>query len=242
MTSPRRTGRARRSTFWTRRSVMPWMSFPDRSMPSVIRPRRLRSGPAGRRRQLKGVVFDLLADLDFSAGSLLSTNILDISRIQQAVAAVNGYTLYAINHLDAEGKPGEEATIAIAGRGGISVGMRSRAETSGRLMGTKKGIVASGRLYVGRGKSDGAPLMIMPLLGGDDLVRHLLLIHVSFNEALSVGERQGDPGRARERYPRSHPGIQSHLGRAGAREDPARDPPRRTGGGDCRTDQGESWK
>ncbi len=57
-------------------------------------------------------------------------------------------------------------------------------------MGTKKGIVASGRIYVGRGKSDGAPLMILPLLGGDDLVRHLLLIHVSFNEALSVGERK----------------------------------------------------
>ena len=106
------------------------------------------------------------------------------------MAAVNGYTLYAINHLDAEGKPGEEATIAIAGRGGISTGMRSRAETSGRLMGTKKGIVASGRIYVGRGKSDGAPLMILPLLGGDDLVRHLLLIHVSFNEALSIGERK----------------------------------------------------
>ncbi len=57
-------------------------------------------------------------------------------------------------------------------------------------MGTKKGIVASGRIHVGRGKSDGAPLMILPLLGGDDLVRHLLLIHVSFNEALSIGERK----------------------------------------------------
>ncbi|MEW6334119.1 MAG: SIS domain-containing protein [Thermodesulfobacteriota bacterium] len=139
---------------------------------------------------LRGPVFDLLAELDFTAESLLSTNILDISRLQRAVAAVNGYTLYAINHLDAEGKPGEEATVAIAGRGGISVGMRSRAETSERLMGTKKGIVASGRLYVGRGKSDGASLVIIPLLGGDDLVRHLLLIHVSFNEGLSVGERK----------------------------------------------------
>jgi glucosamine--fructose-6-phosphate aminotransferase (isomerizing) len=117
-------------------------------------------------------------------------NIQAISRIQQAVAAVNGYTLYAINHLDAEGKPGEEATITIAGRGGISAGMRSRAETSVRLMGTKKGIVASGHIYVGRGKSDSAPLMIIPLLGGEDLVRHLLLIHVSFNETLSIGERK----------------------------------------------------
>ena len=131
-----------------------------------------------------------MLDLDFSAESVLSMNILEISRIQRAVAGVKGYTLYAINHLDGEGEPGEEATIAIAGRGGISVGMRSRAETSGRLMGTKKGIVASGRIYVGRGKSDGAPLMIIPLFEGGDCVRHLLLIHLSFKETLSVGDRK----------------------------------------------------
>ncbi len=147
-------------------------------------------GTSRKETPLKGVVFDLFAQLDFSAKSLLSMNILAISRIQQAVAAIRGYTLYAINHLDAEGKPGEDATIAIVGRGGISVGMRSRAETSGRLMGTKKGIVASGHIYVGQGKSDSAPLMMIPLLGGDDIIRHLLLIHVSFNEALSVGERK----------------------------------------------------
>ena len=57
-------------------------------------------------------------------------------------------------------------------------------------MGTKKGIVASGRIYVGQGKSDGAPVVIVPLLGEDDRVRHLLLIHVTFNEALSVRERK----------------------------------------------------
>lgn len=147
-------------------------------------------GTSRKETPLKGVVFDLLVQLDFSAESLLSMNIPAIIRIQQAVAAIRGYTLYAINHLDAEGKPGEDATITLAGRGGISVGMRSRAETSGRLMGTKKGIVASGHIYVGQGKSDGAPLMIIPLLGGDDLVQHLLLIHVSFNEAISIGERK----------------------------------------------------
>jgi len=147
-------------------------------------------GTSRKETPLKGVVFDLLRELAFSDRSLLSPNVPAVSLLQRAVAAVNGYTLYAINHLDAEGKPGEEATIAIAGRGGISVGMRSRAETSGRLMGTKKGIVASGHIYVGRGKSDGAPMMIIPLLGGDDLVRHLLLIHVSFKEELSVGERK----------------------------------------------------
>ena len=101
-------------------------------------------GTSRKETPLKGVVFDLLRKLAFSDRSLLSVNIPAISLLQRAAAAINGYTLYAINHLDAEGKPGEEATIAIVGRGGISLGMSSRAETSGRLMGTKKGIVTSG--------------------------------------------------------------------------------------------------
>ncbi len=137
-----------------------------------------------------GVLFDLLAELSFSAKSLLSTNVIALRRIQKAVTAANGYTLYAVNHLDAEGKPGDDATIEIRKRAGVSLGMHSRAEKSGLLMGTKKGIVASGRAYVGQGKSDGAPVVIVPLLGEQERVRHLLLIHVTFNEALSVRERK----------------------------------------------------
>jgi glucosamine--fructose-6-phosphate aminotransferase (isomerizing) len=137
-----------------------------------------------------GVLFDLLAELSFFAKSLLSTNVLALRRIQKAVTAANGYTLYAVNHLDAEGKPGDDATIEIRKRAGVSLGMHSRAEKSGLLMGTKKGIVASGRAYVGQGKSDGAPIVIVPLLGEEERVRHLLLIHVTFNEALSVRERK----------------------------------------------------
>jgi glucosamine--fructose-6-phosphate aminotransferase (isomerizing) len=57
-------------------------------------------------------------------------------------------------------------------------------------MGTKKGIVASGQIYVGQGKLDGASVVIVPLLGEKERVRHLLLIHVTFNEALSIRERK----------------------------------------------------
>jgi glucosamine--fructose-6-phosphate aminotransferase (isomerizing) len=57
-------------------------------------------------------------------------------------------------------------------------------------MGTKKGIVASGQIYVGQGRSDGAPIVIIPILDEEDRVRHLLLIHVDFNEALPVPDRK----------------------------------------------------
>ncbi len=147
-------------------------------------------GTSRKETPLAGLVFDLLRELAFSADALLSTNVLAASRIQRALASANGYTLYAVSHLGADGKPGEDAAITIVRRGGIALGMSSRAETSGRLMGTKKSIVASGHIYVGQGKSDGAPIVIMPILGEGDCVRHLLLIHVSFNEALPVPERK----------------------------------------------------
>ena len=147
-------------------------------------------GTSRKETPLKGIIFELIGEMGFSTNALLSTNVLAVSRFQRALAVVNGYTLYAVSRLDAEGKPGDDAEIAIVRRGGISVGMSSRAEKSGRLMGTKKSIAASGHIYVGRGKSDGAPIMIMPLLGEDDRVRHLLLIHVSFNETLDLRERK----------------------------------------------------
>ncbi|MBU4581790.1 MAG: SIS domain-containing protein, partial [Proteobacteria bacterium] len=147
-------------------------------------------GTSRKEAPLGGLLFDLLPELAFSTRSLLSTNVLSLGRIQKSLIAVNGYTLYAVNHLDAEGKPGDDATIEIRKRGGVSLEMHSRVEKSGHLMGTKKGIVSSGRIYVGQGKSDGASVVIIPLLGEGEHVRHLLLIHVTFNEALSVQERK----------------------------------------------------
>ena len=39
------------------------------------------------------------------------------------------------------------------------------------------------------GRTDGAPLVILPLLGDDERVKNLLLVHVVFNENLSAKER-----------------------------------------------------
>jgi glucosamine--fructose-6-phosphate aminotransferase (isomerizing) len=67
--------------------------------------------------------------------------------------------------------------------------MKSRVEKSDLLMGAKKTIVSSGHVYLGRGKTDGAPIMIVPLLGEGMGVRNLLLIHIRFNESLSLPEK-----------------------------------------------------
>ncbi len=137
---------------------------------------------------LQGIFFDLLRELGFTVKDLSSKDIIVLNRIQPGVAAVNGYTLYGIDRLDDDGRPADQTTITIRTRGGVSLGMASRTEGTKTLMGTKRMIVRIGRLYVGRGKSDGAPIVIIPLLKGG-MVRHLLLIHVRFNEALALREK-----------------------------------------------------
>ena len=147
-------------------------------------------GTSRREQPLQGIIFNLLKELRFSTKAIVSKDILAIGRMQPAIAAIKGYTLYDINNLDMEGNPGDASTISIKEMCGISTRMKSRAEDSSVLMGTKKTIVSTGRVYVGRGKSDGAPIVIIPLLGETYTVRNLLLIHVDFNESLTTQERK----------------------------------------------------
>ena len=147
-------------------------------------------GTSRKEQPLQGIIFNLLRELRFSPKAIVSKDILAISRMQPAMAAIRGYTLYDINNLDMEGNPGDASTISIAERGGISTRMKSRAEDSRILMGTKKTIVSTGRVYVGRGKSDGAPIVIIPLLGETYIIRNLILIHVDFNESLTTQGRK----------------------------------------------------
>jgi len=137
---------------------------------------------------LRGIFFDLLRELGFTVKDLSSRDIIVLNRIQPGVEAIKGYTLYGIDRLDDDGRPADQTTITIRARGGVSLGMASRAEGTKALMGTKRMIVRIGRLYVGRGKSDGAPIVIIPLLKGG-MVRSLLLIHVRYNEALALREK-----------------------------------------------------
>ena len=146
-------------------------------------------GTSRKEEMLRGVLFDLLASLKCTPKNLKAENILALDRVQKAVAGVRGYTLYEIANLDAEGQPTDRTTISIVNRGGVSVGMVSRAEASKALMGTKRTIARTGNLYVGLGRVDSRPLVIIPLLKGGDGVSGLLLVHVDFNPALSVADK-----------------------------------------------------
>jgi len=147
----------------------------------------------------RGPLFDILKTLHFSERNLKGQNILALSRVQRALSRIKGYTLYDINHLDEEGAPLDTSTIAIRRREGVSLEMRSRAESSKQLMGTKRTIVRTGNIFAGYGRSDGASIAIIPLLGSKPGVRNLLLAHVEFNESLpakdkaaALGDRYND--------------------------------------------------
>ena len=112
-------------------------------------------GTSRKEEVLEGMIFNLLRDLNFSAKNLASYNIVTIKRVQSAISAVRGYTLYDINNLDPEGRPTDSATIAVRNRGGISLEMKSRADSSSSRMGTKRTIARTGNIYVGLGSRTG---------------------------------------------------------------------------------------
>ncbi len=142
----------------------------------------------------RGVIFDFLKDLGFSPDNLTTAGGLTITRLQKVTVEIRGYTLYAIRDLDEEGKPTEETTIAIEMRGGISLHMRSRAEIPIPLSGAKKTIVSTRDVYAGLGRSDRAPLIIIPLIEEGTFIQKIILLHVIFKEALSASGKKAALG------------------------------------------------
>ncbi|MEN6469579.1 MAG: SIS domain-containing protein [Smithella sp.] len=147
-------------------------------------------GTSRKEKELKGIIFDLLETLKFSARNMTYRNILTISRIQPAIATLRGYTVYDINHLDALGNPAGDTTIVIRKKDGVAAKMKSRADQPTELMGTKRTIVSTGHVYIGKGKSDGAPIVVVPLLGDNNFVNHLFLIHMEYNETLPSSKKK----------------------------------------------------
>jgi len=146
-------------------------------------------GTSRKEKELEGIVFGLLETLQFSIKALTYRDILMIKRTQPAIAEIRGYTLYDIHHLDDQGRPSADSMIAIRTKAGIAANMKSRADNPTALMGVKRTIVSMGHAYVGRGKTDGASIMIIPLRSEEAGIGNLLLVHIRFNEALTLPEK-----------------------------------------------------
>ncbi|MDI6741463.1 MAG: SIS domain-containing protein [Smithella sp.] len=146
-------------------------------------------GTSRKEKEPEGIIFDLLQALKFNAGHLSYRDVQMIRRVQPAISSVPGYTLYDISALDDRSNPAADSMIVIRVKAGIAASMTSRADKPTELMGVKRTIVSTGHAYVGRGKTDRAPIMIIPLRTRESAIGNLLLLHIRFNESLNLQQR-----------------------------------------------------
>ena len=108
-----------------------------------------------------------------------------VADLDPAVAAVVGYTRYAI-----EGDPATNATISIVDRGGLSRDVPSRVERNAHLVGTKRRVAMDREVLVARGRSDGRTVMFVPEVKSG-VCTGITLLHVQFHEHLPAGVMRG---------------------------------------------------
>jgi glucosamine--fructose-6-phosphate aminotransferase (isomerizing) len=147
-------------------------------------------GTSRKEKEIKGIIFDLLETLSFSMKNLTYRNILTLNRVQPAIALIRGYTLYGIRDLDEQGNPAEGTLIEIRKKDGVAAQMKSRSDQPTVLMGTKRTIVSTGHVHIGKGKSDAASILVIPLLGENNIITDLLLLHIDYNEMLPLGAKR----------------------------------------------------
>ncbi|MEW5804697.1 MAG: SIS domain-containing protein [bacterium] len=135
---------------------------------------------------LTGHLFETMKEIGITIEKIATHNVAVLKRLQPAIRAVNGYTLYEINQLDYLGRPTENTTIKIMARGGISKNLSSRVDKDPRLRGNKRSIVTNNAVFIGLGKADNAQLLIVPAQGRDIHQKALLLCHIGFEEEIPL--------------------------------------------------------
>jgi glucosamine--fructose-6-phosphate aminotransferase (isomerizing) len=104
-----------------------------------------------------------------------------VADLDPAVLRVTGFTRYRVL-----GDPGgEAATIEVVDRGGVSLGIASRADSDHRLRGTKQLVAAERQVLAARGRSDGRSFVLVPEVK-DDHVTGLVLLHVELRDRLGA--------------------------------------------------------
>jgi glucosamine--fructose-6-phosphate aminotransferase (isomerizing) len=102
-----------------------------------------------------------------------------LAALDPAVQDILGYTRYRL-----EGDPTSgTATVSIVDRGGVSLGLKSRAENPTPLVGTKRHVAVEREVLVARGRADGRTVVLVPEVKGGQCVG-ITLLHVQFHDTL----------------------------------------------------------
>jgi glucosamine--fructose-6-phosphate aminotransferase (isomerizing) len=116
-----------------------------------------------------------------SRDALTYDTLRTLAGINPAVVDVLGYTRYSI-----QGDPATPtSTIAIVDRGGVSVGIPSRADNDPGLRGTKHRVAIDRRVLITRGRRDGRLIALVPEVK-DTKTIGLTLLYIKLADSLEL--------------------------------------------------------
>ncbi len=145
------------------------------------------------REKVEGKLFEALAAHGFNISQLTTGNIIVLKNLQGVIATIKGAIRYKIANLNFLGEPTDETTIQVEKKEGELALIPSRVETDSALKGTKKIIVRQGNVYIGRGRKDNRSICVMPIISSSpntpNIIDHLLLLNISFNEGVPLATK-----------------------------------------------------
>ncbi|ODT72855.1 hypothetical protein ABS71_07555 [bacterium SCN 62-11] len=135
-----------------------------------------------------GPLFDALRQLSIEPDSVPYADLVTLRVVSQAVKEVSGITCYQVDGLGTMGEVTAASTVKVVSKLGSAANMRSRADKSHVLVGTKEWCVRRGSTYIGRGRKDQCPIMIVPSAPRGQ-VEKLALLHLDLHEQLALDHK-----------------------------------------------------
>jgi glucosamine--fructose-6-phosphate aminotransferase (isomerizing) len=128
-----------------------------------------------------------------SRENLAYKDLKTLQALDAAVEEMAGYTRYAIDGAS------NGARIRVVAQGGVSKGIASRTSANATLRGTKNTVAMERVVLVAVGRSDGRPIILVPLTSKDTAVG-IALLHVRFKEKLDPATLRSVLTGYRNRY------------------------------------------
>lgn len=139
--------------------------------------------------KFEGALFASLVAAGTAMEAVSYKDLMLLSALNPAISGVAGSTRYRVSNLGELGEPTDATRISVEQRAGVAAGLKSRTESNPILSGNKRLVVANRTAFVGVGRSDMRPIVILPLFSRGTC-DGLLLLHVQFHETLSLAQRR----------------------------------------------------
>lgn len=136
----------------------------------------------------EGPIFEALRGLNVDPDSVPYADLVTLRVVSQAVDQVAGVTCYQVEGLGTLGEVTPASTLKVTTKSGSAAGMRSRADTAHALVGTKEWCVRRASTYIGRGRKDQCPILIIPSAPRGQVER-LVLLHLNLHDQLPLEEK-----------------------------------------------------